>query len=235
MGFFKKRNKKDNAVAKIETDISNSSLSKKKARIRKQRVVVPYATFSLNRMKNSVFPFISLKELASNDKAQYILYIPQSKQRFTGNSIFDVFGQWLLNIVEKEPTHLQFMKSCLKSDKYDVYHLFSDYRVSPRDVKLADGLFYSPFHKDDIERQYSGQQLIYQASIIGSFLLQDIELTEIVYDGSAVQSLSFENNEIVAKESDDHIPQILDKNKETLFERQLKDDSDDVGFKDLFG
>lgn len=235
MGLFKKKNKKDAVAAKIEADISKNSLSKKKARIRKQRIIVPYTTFSLNRMKNSVFPFISLERVASNDKAQYILYIPQTQQKFTGNSIFDVFGQWLSNIVENEPTHLQFMKSCLKSDKYDVYHLFSDYRVSPRDVRLADGLFYSPFHKDDIERQYSGQQLIYQASIIGSFLLQDIELTEIVYDGNAVQSLSFENNKIVAEKSDDHIPQILDKDKETLFERQLKDDSDVVGFKDLFG
>lgn len=222
MKIFKKNKKKLANV--VQTDIKSSSLSNA-SKVRSQTLKLNYNSFSLSRMKNSVFPFISIKYVDSDEKVLYSLTDSKTHQTFVDENVFELFSQWIDNIVKNEPYYTKFFKETLKNDNYNIYNLFSDYRISPRDLKIDENLFLSPFHKNDIEKQFNNQEIINKMSIIASYLVRNLMFKEIVYVDGVEEKSSVDNS----------FYNVFENGKETLYDQQDSDEGKNMGFKDLFG
>lgn len=218
MGIFKKKKS-----VTVETDLSQSSLnSQKKQEVRK--VYLNYENFSsLKTIQAPPFKTVLNSESNNVESIEYILEVEQDNVSFSGYDIYNVYSKWMAYIVEKDPYCTKLFKKLMESDNNFVHNLFNNYRISLRDVKLADGLFITPFHKKDIILKLSDREILKNMSAIGNLLLKNLVVKEIV-------TLMEENSHSKGNKG----ATIFENNKQTDFERQLDSSDDNLNFKDLF-
>lgn len=216
MGIFKKKK----SVA-VKTDLSQSSLgSKSRQEIRE--VYLKYDNFSsLKVIQAPPFKALSNIEKDNFESVEYVLVVERDNMAVSGDDIYSIYAKWMVHVVEKDPHFVKLFKELMKSDSYFVHNLFNDSRVSLRDVKLGDELFITPFHKKDLLVKLSDRELLKNMSAIGNLLLKDLIVKEIITLKNEVtdnpkSNILFENS------------------KQSVFERQLNSNDEDLNFKDIF-